>query len=172
MSYPHRLSPTRSCDRGFTLIESALSMVIVGLMLVAALNTVGASKTSQYRNSERSLGPMLAEELMVEILSHDYEEPDDPVVFGRESESATIRTAWDDVDDYNGWTANPPQNADGTPVDGATGWERSVTVTRVTQGALTASGSDTGLKRVEVTVSHGGRPITTLTSLRSQTWPD
>ncbi len=149
-----------------------MSMLIVGLMLVAALNTVGASKVSQYKNAEQAIGPMLAEDLMAEILSQNYEEPVDPVEFGRESgESGGSRPNWDDVDDYDSWSASPPQEKDGTDLPGLQGWERSVKVSLINPILLIDSAFDMGGKRIDIQVIHQGRVVTELSSVRTYAWP-
>ena len=159
---------------GFTLIESVMSILIVGLMLVAALNTVGASKLSQMRNAEQVIGPPLAEDLMAEILNQLYEEPDDSVDFGRESgESGGDRADWDDVDDYDGHSSSPPEAKDGSALPGLTGWARKVTVNWAdplipANNALLPS----GIKRIKVEVLYQGRVVTTMTALRTNAWPD
>lgn len=157
---------------GFTLIEAVMSMLVVGLMLVAALNTVGAARISQSRNTENIQGPLLAQDLMTEILSQAYQEPVDTVAFGREdAESDASRDAWDDIDDYAGWSASPPQTQDGTVMPDLNGWGREVTVTWA--NALspdTTSATATDLKRIDVTVTFNGRPVVTLSALRSFAW--
>ena len=150
-----------------------MSILVVGLMLVAVLNTLGASKLSQVHNSEQSLGPMLAQDLMAEILNQHYMEPAGTLAFGLEGENATVRTDWDDVDDYNGWSSSPPQDRNGTALPGMEGWGREVTVTWANAADLNStSGSANGVKRIDVTVTHNGQPITTLSSLRTSGWPD
>jgi type II secretory pathway pseudopilin PulG len=157
----------------FTLVEAVMSMLIVGLMLVAALNTVGASRVSQTRNAEQSLGPMLADDLMAEILNRSYQEPVDTVNFGRESgESGGDRSDWDDVDDYGGWSVSPPQNKDGTDIPDLEGWGREVTVRWVKPTMLNVVGSNTGVKRIDVKVTHMGRVVTEFSALRTAGWPD
>jgi MSHA pilin protein MshD len=164
----------RVSGQGFTLIEAVMSMLIVGLMLVAAMNTVGASRVSQARNAEQSRGPMLAEDLMAEILSQNYQEPNDPVQFGREGgESGGSRDAWDDVDDYDGWSASPPQNKDGTDIPDLDGWGREVKVTWAkAMSPDQQAGSSTGIKRIDVIVTHQGRVVAKLSTLRSDGWPN
>lgn len=150
-----------------------MSILIVGLMLVAALHTIGASKIAQSRSAEQVLGPMLAQELMIEILSQAYQEPVDTPVFGREGEPGGDRSLWDDVDDYHGWNASPPEYKNGTPVPGAEGYERTVSVTwanAFTPDNTTNSASD--LKRIDVTVLHNGRTVAKLSALRSYVWPE
>jgi type II secretory pathway pseudopilin PulG len=164
--------PTGVGRCGFTLIEAVMSMLVVGLMMVAAMNTVGASRVAQSRNAEQSLGPMLAEDLMSEILSQNYEEPVDTVSFGRESESGGDRVDWDDVDDYEGWSSSPPENKDGNAIPDLDGWGRKVTVVFVDPGLVNTSASDIGHKRIVVTVTHMGRVVTELWGLRTSGWPD
>lgn len=149
-----------------------MSMLVVGLMLVAALNTVGASRVTQTRNAEQSLGPMLAEDLMTEILSQAYEEPVDTPGFGRESESGGDRADWDDVDDYDGWSASPPQTKDGTDIPDLDGWGRSVIVQWVTPTMLNVVGANTDVKRIDVTVTHMDRVVSELSVVRTAGWPD
>ncbi len=158
--------------RGFTLIEAVMSMLIVGLMLVAALNTIGASKLAQSRNAEQAVGPMLAEDLMTEILSQHYQEPVDTPGFGRESEPGGNRADWDDVDDYDGWSASPPQAKDGTDLPDLEGWGRAVTVYWVKPTKLNEVGANTGVKRIIITMTHQGRVVTELFSVRTMGWPE
>ena len=148
-----------------------MSMLVVGLMLVAALNTIGASKFSQSRNAEQALGPSLAQDLMSEILSQKFEEA--PFTFGRDSgESGGERTDWDDVDDYDGWSASPPEEKDGTELPDLQGWGREVVVCYVkVTDPNDLSHIPNGLKRVDVKVTHQGRVVTTLSALRSTGWP-
>ncbi len=85
-----------------------MSIVIVGVMVVAALTTLGGSSQSQRVRASRLLGPALAQQLMSEILQTRYQEPDEAPVLGRESgESAGSRAAYDDVDDYDWWAESP-----------------------------------------------------------------
>jgi hypothetical protein len=147
-------------------------MLIIGLMFVAAMTAVGASRTSQLKTADRIRGQQLALDLMNEILEQAYWEPDASPLFGREgSESSTSRALWDDVDDYSGWTESPPQNKNGTPIAGFDGWTRSVTVTWTDPGDLTQGCAwPTDLKRITVTVSHSGIPVATLVAVRGAAW--
>ncbi len=159
--------------RGFTLVEAVMSMLIVGLMLVAALNTVGASRVSQSRNAEQAIGPGLAEDLMAEILSQYYQEPVDTPGFGREAgENGGERSMWDDIDDYDSWSKSPPQNKDGTDIPDLAGWGRAVTVCWAKSSDLSKeNASDTGIKRIDVAVTHNDRVVTKLSAIRTIGWP-
>lgn len=163
-------SPNEAATKagGFTFVEVVISIVLIGTVLVAVMNNVGASKGGQYMIHERSSGNFLANNLMAEIISRPYEDPDDTPDFGRElGESGGQRDAWDDVDDYDGWSASPPERRDGTEITSSQ-WTRSVTVERVNPDNLSqTSGSETGAKMITVTVKRGDRIIATRTAVRT-----
>ena len=158
---------------GFTLVEAVISIVLVGVLLVAAINTLGATAVSKRNIEHQALGYTLAADLMAEILSQAYEEPDDTPDFGRESgESGGGRVDWDDVDDYESWSATPPETKDEEPLDGYDQWTRSVEVAFVQTSMLNNEvGVETGVKRITVTASFNGVPAAELVAIRTQAWP-
>lgn len=168
------LSPRRSARsfRGLTLIEVAISVVIIGGMMVAALTTVGTASLGRRINADRQVGRLLAEQLMTEILSKSYVEPGQfgEGLLGREpSESGGIRTDWDDVDDYAGWSASPPEMEDGTPIPDRTGWGRAVQVDFVNLfNHNTVVTTSQGLKRIIVSVTHNGAEVASLTAAKGK----
>lgn len=161
--------------RGFTLVEMVISIMLVGVMLVAALNTVGASKLGQRRTSDRRRGRQLAEELMSEILQQDYADASSgPDSFGPSgSEAATgDRSLFDDVDDYDGWSACPPQRKDGTVMKNLPGWARAVTVKWVSPSDISQTvDRNQQAKRITVVVSHDKVPVAELMAIRTSDPP-
>ena len=158
---------------GFTLVEAVVCVVIVSVMFVAVMNTVGAARMTQYKTSGYSRGSLLAQELMAEILRQDYDEPDDPPGFGPEwPETGASRASWDDVDDYNGWSASPPRDKDDTPVTGLAGWTRQVVVVWIDPNDLgLTSGTETDAKLITVTVSHNGVEMGRRVAVRTRFFP-
>ena len=165
----HATRHSRSC-RAFTMIEASVSVAIVGILLVVALNTVGASTANQFRSAQNATADQLAQGLLDDILQLPFEEPKSTPLFGRESgESAFSKTNYDDVDDFIGWSESPPQDRASTPMAELTGWTRSVIVEWVlTAAPTTISLSDTGLKRITVTVSRNGIPLSTRAGLKGR----
>ena len=163
-----KTSPPPPHKGGVTLIEAVLSIFIVSIMFVAVINTVGAMARSRQIQATQSSGPALGRQLMGEILQSQYVEPDEEAIFGPEaSEAGNSRENFDDVDDYNNWSASPPQAKDGTDIPGLTGWQRSVTVQYAHPDNITDTvGSDQGLKRITVTVTDLRGAQTTLVALR------
>ena len=150
------------------MVEAVMSVLLVGILMVAAMNTLGAAAAAQFKNAERSKAVLLAEDLMSEILAQNYEEPDDAVQFGRESESGGDRVEWDDVDDYDGSSNSAPQYADGNDIPDLDSWEREVEVKWVNPADLASvSGSETGIKRIVVTLLHNDVPVFALTGFKA-----
>lgn len=157
--------------RALTLVESVVAMAIVGVMLVAALNTVGASQVAQKKLGDRARATLLAQDLMSEILQQAYEDPDGAAGsfgLGSDEVGAGNRALWEDVDDYNGWSAAPPQCKDGTVIPGFDGWRRIVEVKWVrTADHTIVDNTDTGVKRITVTVLYQDAPLAKLVALRT-----
>jgi MSHA pilin protein MshD len=153
---------------GFSLLEVTVASVLVGVLLVAAMRTIGASAFAQSQAAERATGEFLADGLMAEILGKCYQDPDGNAVFGPEPGESTKKD-FDDVDDYQGWSESPPQFADGTAVPGFDGWTRRVSVVRVDPAnpGVTAIG-ETGAKQITVIVEHRGITVSTRIALRTE----
>jgi prepilin-type N-terminal cleavage/methylation domain-containing protein len=157
--------------RGLTLIEVVASTMIVGLMAVAALNALGAATKSANSIGNRAVAAGMADELMSEILMQPYSDPDGSSVFGHESgESITTRSAFDDVDDYNGWNASPPQYRDGTTIPDRATWKQRVVVTRVVPANPSqTSGTDQGAKQIHVTIQYENQVLADQIAVRTDT---
>lgn len=166
-----RPTPSRS---GLALIEAVVSMVVLSIMLVAALNAVGASRLGQLWNADHLKGLSLASDLMTEIMDKSYADPDEIPLFGPEaSELLTGRPAFDDVDDYAGFSESPPKDRSGAALSGLTTWVREAAVVLVSAADLgSASVLDVGIKRVTVTVRHNGRIVAKLTAVRTAAAPN
>jgi Tfp pilus assembly protein PilV len=154
----------------FTLVEAVISIAVVAVMLTAALSAAGAAKLAQLRTAHAGRAALLAEALMAEILRQDYAEPTDAPAFGREvGEEAGCRSAYDDVDDYAGWSASPPESKNGQPLAGVSGWRRAVAVARVDPSDLASVvTTDSGVKRITVSASYRGAALARLVALRTE----
>jgi type II secretory pathway pseudopilin PulG len=161
---------THAAQRAFTLAESAVATVVVGVMLGAAIHTVGASRTGQIWNSERLRALALASSLMAEVTDSYYKDPliPAPLLGPDAGETQATRSGLDDVDDYQGLNDAPPSARDGTAIPGLSAWRRSVSVEWVDPfSSATVSASESGLKRIKVTVYRGSVKMAELTSYRA-----
>jgi type II secretory pathway pseudopilin PulG len=159
---------------GFSLIEATISIIIVGGALVASLQAVGLAASMTRRAAEMDQASLLARDLMVEIIAQPYKDPvfDSGQIGPRPSEVDGTRALFNDVDDYHGWTASPPQSRNGAVLPNLEGWSRSVRVQWIDPTDMAPAASDTGIKRITVAVSRNGIPRAQLVALRTLTWSD
>lgn len=157
--------------RALTLVEAVFSIVIVGGLLVAAANAVGASAATRQKALQRTQGQQLARALMAEIVPLAYQDPDLPTVLpGCElGESAADRTTFDDVDDFSAYSQSPPRAIDGTALTADSDWSWRVAVEWVSRDAVDGAVSllESNVKRITVTVKRGQVPVATLVGLRA-----
>lgn len=180
-----------SSRRAFSLVEAALSVIIVGGMFTVALAMMGAAARDRGSQSELRTARALATMLMSEIQQQRYQQRD-----GVADVSTPSPRTFDDVDDYNNFIETPPLDRTGAIIPGTLGWTWRAVVTNFAVPDLTplaasvpdtnlvnrvngpvaldlvvpnaAPATDTGLKIIQVTVSSPrGRPYT-LTALRSR----
>jgi type II secretory pathway pseudopilin PulG len=167
---------------GFSLIETVLSVLLVGGLFVAAINTAGAAAAARRNTTNRAEGLLLAQDMLAEIVQQAYEEPSGSVVVlgidvtsllgldSGELGANSSRAAFDDVDDYNGWSGTP-QTKQGTAIAWASAYTVSVEVVPVELNKPRKTSTlETGVKRVIVTVKRGGREVARLTAYRSKNW--
>jgi type II secretory pathway pseudopilin PulG len=156
-NYESQNKQRRRSRYALTLVEVVVSTLIVGLMTVAALDGLGAATRSSQWAGNQGIAQGLADDLMAEILTKAYSDPNGSAEFGLETGEAAPRSNFDDVDDFNGWNQKPPKAADGTTFSDRAKWRRRVTVERVRLSNLTqtTSGStDEGVKRIHVTIEY------------------
>jgi len=153
-----------------TLVEVMMASCIVAVLLVAALSVVGGVSRTYAVTDEKAKAFLLAADLMNEILRAPYEDPNGSAVFGLETgEGSVTRSAFDDVDDYDNWSETPPAAKDGTAYTGLTNWTRTVQVewVEVLNPTATAA-SESGLKRIQVTVTSPRGVTWTLSALHAR----
>jgi Tfp pilus assembly protein PilV len=165
LALPARLR--RSQRSGITLMEVTIASILVGTILAASMRTAGSVLRFRSQSCDSSRAALLADDLLNEILALPYADPNETPVFGRESSESAVRSAFDDVDDYNNWTESPPTSKDGTSLTSLDGWERAVTVALVLRSDPSQpAGSDQSLKRVTVTVRKDGTLLSTADVLK------
>ncbi len=160
------------CSRprcALSLIEVIASTMIVGMMAVAALNSLGAATRSAESIGNRAVALALADELMAEIVQLPYEEPTQAIVFGRESgEAATPRSGFDDVDDYHDWNQSPPQYRDGTVIPDRTRWRQRVRVRlAVPSNPSQTPATDQGAKLIQVIIEYDDQVLADQIAIRT-----
>lgn len=165
---------TGNVRSGFSLAESMVSVTLVGVLMVTSLQTMVSAKRRERDTAERLAGQQIAAAMMSEILLQAFKEPQasPPSVFGPESgESNGNRSLFDDVDDFHGWADSPPVDRSGNTIPGLTGWTRNVVVQDVDAETLAPTlATNSGLKRITVTVSRAGITLGTVVGFRGAGW--
>jgi hypothetical protein len=169
------LPPSRNRQRrGTSLAECTVASLIVGALLITALRSAGSSLQTTQGIDDRGRAQRLAGDLMNEIFLDAYQEPGGSSGFGLDSgENTGNRTLFDDVDDYNNWFASPPTDASGNVLPGLTGWTQAVSVTWADPTTLGSTAStNTGLKKITVTIGKNGTQLASISAYRSIAWVD
>ncbi len=174
VSHPLQIHIRKRTRRpAFSMVESIFSLVLVSGVMVVALNTVGSTFQSQQHAGNRIRAELLADDLLSEILAQAYEDEGAAVAFGLESgEGSANRSAFDDVDDYRSMVDSPPKFKDGSLQSGFSDWSRSVMVVHAVPTSLnTISLTETGIKRITVTVKYKGAVVGTVSAVRTGARP-
>jgi len=155
---------------GLSQVEVVVSSLIVGVVLVGALNVLGGATRTNRVAADQLDAPALAHQLIGEILSLPYEDPEEPGgSIGLETgETNTTRADFDDLDDYDGWSQIPPETKDGTMVPDASGWRRLVTVKYFDPTTGSTGGTDMGVKLINVKIQPPSGTNFELNTLRSK----
>ncbi|MBL8876505.1 MAG: hypothetical protein JNM86_11980 [Phycisphaerae bacterium] len=162
-------APNQPAARGVTLIECAGASIILGLLITAGLRAAAGAGASQAMSTRALTGSLLAEGLAQEILSLAYVDPSGGTTIGPDAgESAADKATFDDVDDFENWSESPPKAPGGVAIAGMTRWTRSVRVYRALASMPESnSASESGLKRIEITVSYSGKFVCRIAALRA-----
>lgn len=160
---------TRTHRRAFSLIEAALATVIVGGLMLAVLEGVGASVKAGRVASDRQRAALLAATLLDECARLPFDEPSvapTPPPGLDDGEQRHKRETLDDVDDFDGLDESPTDPG-GTALEGVQTWTWRCEVVNVDSTGKTAD--DTGLKRITVTVlDAAGRTLARAARIRSR----
>lgn len=164
-----KLAPNSRTARAVTLIECAGASIILGLLITAGLRAAAGAGASQAISTRALTGSLLAEGLAQEVLSLAYVDPSGGTTLGPDSgEIAADKATFDDVDDFDNWSESPPKAPGGAVIAGMAHWTRSVRVYRALASVPDSnSGSESGLKRIEVTISYSGKLVYRISALRA-----
>ncbi|MGH7126964.1 MAG: type IV pilus modification PilV family protein [Planctomycetaceae bacterium] len=157
---------------GFSLVEVALSSLLVGGLLVTAMASLGAALRSRQHAADHATAILLGRALMAEIIARPYQDPHGESGLGPESgEHSGDRSRFDDVDDFHDWSDEPPTDRDGKTLAGLDGWTRRVLVEYVHPDDLNrVVSSDLGVKRITVTVQHDEGEPARLRMVVTESW--
>jgi len=156
-SKPSRRSAHRS---GFTLIEAALVTTIISFGVLAMLQLLATGTVSNNDGAEMSTAINLAKGVRELMVGLPVADPTTPTHWG--SETGETLAGYDDIDDFDGKTYEPPIDGRRQSVTTFTGWKQAIKVQSVDPNLLTTTvpNGTTAAVRVTVTVSRNNKEVT------------
>jgi len=141
---------TNRRQRGFTLIELIMFIVIVGIGVAGVLSVFTSSVKNSADPMVRKQALSIAESLLEEILLKQFQDPNGGTngVSTCALATGSNRSLWDDVCDYNTYTSVGVADVQGNSVAALSGYKvlPAVAITTQTVGGV-------NLKRVVVSVT-------------------
>ena len=143
--------PKHKQQRGFTLIEMVLAIVVLGVGLAGVLIAFSTVTRGSADPVVAQQMLAIAEEMMEEIQLKPY------LATPNAAPAACARNTWNDVLDYNGYaTSGQICTIDGTAIPSLTGYSVQVTVVAATLAGVGAGAA----RRIDVSVTRGTSSFT------------
>jgi MSHA pilin protein MshD len=163
-----------SQQKGVTLVELVISIVVLSIAMIALMNAFSVSMSSSadplWRNKTMKLAQLYLDEILSKAYDHSTPLGGIPFVttpactgLGPDA-GETSRADFNDVDDYDGLTESPPVSLDGTLDSSYASYSVSIAVAcaGTDVSALNATGvSNAQAKKISVTITAPNQsPIT------------
>ena len=146
------LDPARPAGQGgFTLPEVALTLVIVGVGILGVVRLLAACTQQNRAAADATTAMFLANNVQEAMADLPFSDPSGSDTFGLE-EGGQPLDAWDDIDDFNGYTAFPPMDGTRQTLAGMNRFSQRITVQRVDPQKLSLNAAGTDAARVTVRV--------------------
>jgi len=152
---PQVLHSIRSRQQGVTLVELVISIVILGIALVAIVSAISTSVSRGSNVLLQSRMIELSQAYMDEILGKRFDEDTPiggfpPVTSCNISTEEASRAEYDDVDDYDAIANEAPTSQTSSDFSDYTGYEVTVTVSC---GGVDIGVTNTRAKRITLLIS-------------------
>jgi MSHA pilin protein MshD len=148
---------------GFTLIEAALTTVIIGVAFVAMLTLFAAGTSINGDTAQITTGMNLAKNVREMAMTMRFTSPTRPATWGRDAgEAANVPADWDDLNDLDNVTFDPPVDAAGNAIADLSGWQQTVDVECVDAnglGTVLPNGGSADAVRVTTIITHGSSEV-------------
>jgi prepilin-type N-terminal cleavage/methylation domain-containing protein len=152
--------------RGFTLMETALATIIVGVGVMAIVELLAKGTQANNSSNDMTTAINLVKNVHEFGLKLAFTDPNTPTNWGIDAgENVNDPTTYNDVNDMDGRTFSPPIDARGRPIDSLSGWSQQVVVHSVDPNSLTTDVPNGTAPAVRITVSvvHRGQTVTSST---------
>ena len=149
---------------GFTLIETAMVMTLIGLGVLAMLELLAAGSVSNGYGAEMTTAVHLANNIHEISLGLEYYDKDDLSKIIWDTKEGGGITAYDNITDLDNTSFSPPLDVQRLPMKGYAGWGQRITVDTVAEDFVSSTRPDTMTEptaRVTVTIFRNGRDVYT-----------
>jgi type II secretory pathway pseudopilin PulG len=155
--------------RGFTLIEAAMTTAIIGIAFVAVMELFAAcTKQNRYAN-HTTTAMMLAEHVREMMIGLPFADPNPlSAVFGAET-GESLET-YDDLDDFNGLSFNPPVDAQRQAIPELSQYTQTVSVVAADPNQPSVGGTAGKALRVRVVVTYRPGSSSPVEQVYSLSW--
>jgi len=157
------------CSRrpsGFSLVEVLISVVLVGLSITALVLASNSFTMANGAGADLSTAEFLIEQIRELTAMIPAVDSDDPTHFGQETSGGT----YNDVDDFDNASFNPPINAAKTVLNDFSSFTQQVVVQKLNPSDLDQAVADTSTSpflRITVTVLQNGEQVSTASWIRA-----
>jgi type II secretory pathway pseudopilin PulG len=113
----HRSQTPRRPRRGYTLVEAMVALSLTAMAGAVVLLTVETSLDAADQALEQTIAAGMAEQLLDEVLGAAYGDPGETALAPDLGETlGGGRQQFDEIGDYNGYSAQPPVDRWGRPL--------------------------------------------------------
>lgn len=144
---------------GFTLVEAALAMVIVGTGVMALLQLLAAGTMTNASGTTLTTAVNLANNIHEITIGMPFQKPGNPGSLAKDSGGPTAYTyLWD----MNGDTYSPPLDVRRNPITTYSTWSQKVTINTVDPTNVTAARPNdptVATARVTVVITHNSQTV-------------
>lgn len=123
-------------EKGATFVEIILAVVIIGISIAGLMKLIQVSVSHSADNMPRMQAVLIAESLMDEVLSKDFNKPTGGFTGPF---TAANRPLFDTVTDYNGLTLNGISILNGTSIPNLTNYTAIIHVQNVSLGNIASN---------------------------------
>ncbi len=164
--------------KGFSLIEVLIATVLVGLAIAALVAANGSFSMANVAGADLSTAEFLVEQIRELTTMLPVVDPALPAgalvtVLGPEAGENDV-TAYDDVDDFDGFNSAPlgaPISAQGTLLTNLAAFSQQVTVQKLNPSNFDDAWADdatSNFVRITVEIRENGRPISSASWIRAR----
>jgi prepilin-type N-terminal cleavage/methylation domain-containing protein len=154
-----KLGRGRKPRRGFTLIETAMAMVIIGIAIGATLQLLAAGTQCNIAGTELTTAVNLAKNIREVAGTLAFQDPNNPT--SPTTQKGNLVAA-NDIWDLDTVSQSPPVDCNRTTINQYVNWRQNVSVQTVWPAQLSSTRPNdptSPTARITVTILHGGNAV-------------